>query len=127
MSCTRTPVESSARLRLPQHLRVVGERVVGLAGQPHVDGADADVVVARARRDVGHLRRRAAQHRQVGKGKFLLHAVRSPRMVAARRRAPAALHPPGPWPRPLPVAAAAPGPRRCQPPVLTWCTFLPGE
>ena len=63
------------RLRLLQHLRVVGQRVVGLAGQPHVDGADADVVVAGARRDVGHLRRRAAQHRQVGEGKFLLHSV----------------------------------------------------
>jgi hypothetical protein len=54
-------------LGLLQHRGIVGQRVVRLTRQSHEDGADADEVVAGPGRNVGHLRWRAAEDRQMGK------------------------------------------------------------
>ena len=55
-------------------IRIVGQRIVRLAGQPHVDETRTDIVVTRPCRQINHLRRRTAQYGQMRQRILIAHA-----------------------------------------------------
>jgi hypothetical protein len=82
------------------------ERLIGR----HACQTQADVPIAGARRHIDHLWRRQRQHRQVRERVDVYHGLFP--MFAQ--------DPGSPWIAPLLSHSA-------YVPVLTWCTFLPGE